>query len=80
MANVFLAATALTIAWGTFAFGAVYRWAYVPLAIACTITGVLGLFLGRGSAALVHTRWLFAALQCVCAVGLLQLEIGRAHV
>jgi O-antigen ligase len=45
-------AAMLPVLWGTFAFGAVYRWAYVPLAIACAVVGVslLGLeFRGRPS-------------------------------
>jgi O-antigen ligase len=33
----------LALAWGTFAFGAVYDWAYVPLAWACAGIGALGL-------------------------------------
>src|SRR5262245_43585031 len=43
-------AAMLPVLWGTFAFGAVYRWAYVPLAVACAVVGValLGLeFRGR---------------------------------
>jgi len=34
----------LAIAWGAFAFGAVYDWAYTPLFWACAAIGVLGLF------------------------------------
>ncbi len=36
----------LALAWGAFAFGAVYPWAYIPLGIACAIIGVSG-FLPR---------------------------------
>jgi O-antigen ligase len=45
-ANVILAATILIVAWGCFAFGAVYAWAYTPLAIACGSVGLLGLLTG----------------------------------
>jgi hypothetical protein len=37
------AAVVLTLAWATFAFGAVYPWAYVPLLVACAAIGILGL-------------------------------------
>jgi O-antigen ligase len=37
----------LTLAWGAFAFGAVYPWAYVPLGIACAVVGGYGLLRGR---------------------------------
>jgi O-antigen ligase len=33
--------TMLPVLWGTFAFGAVYRWAYMPLAWACAAVGVV---------------------------------------
>jgi len=33
----------LVVAWGAFAFGAVYEWAYVPLLWACAAVGLLGL-------------------------------------
>jgi O-antigen ligase len=42
-----IAATLLLIAWGTFAFGAVYPWAYTPLAIGCALVGVVGLLTGK---------------------------------
>jgi O-antigen ligase len=41
------AAVLLVIIWGTLSFGAVYPWAYTPLAIACTLVGLTGLALGR---------------------------------
>jgi len=37
------------IAWGTFAFGAVYPWAYTPLAIACAMLGATALVAYRKS-------------------------------
>ena len=39
----------LTVAWGVLSFGAVYPWAYWPLATACAALGIAGL---RGSAQL----------------------------
>src|SRR5690349_16231696 len=33
----------LVLVWGAFAFGAVYPWAFVPLAIGCVVYGVLTL-------------------------------------
>jgi O-antigen ligase len=38
---------AAIVAWGAFAFGAVYPWAYAPLAAAALIAGAIGLFAGR---------------------------------
>jgi O-antigen ligase len=37
------------IAWGALAFGAVYRWAYIPLGIGCAAIGVAALVLERRS-------------------------------
>jgi O-antigen ligase len=49
------AAIFLLLAWGTFAFGAVYPWAYVPLMAGATLTGVACLiqFGARGRIAVV---------------------------
>ena len=44
---VLLTVTLLVIAWGALAFGAVYPWAYTPLAIGCGVTGLLALVFGR---------------------------------
>jgi O-antigen ligase len=63
-------ATILAVAWGTFAFGAVYPWAYVPLAVACAIIGATGLAAGRRP---MHARWLFVGLVAIFAIGLIQL-------
>lgn len=35
------------VVWGTFAFGAVYPWAYYPLAVACALVGALLLVVER---------------------------------
>lgn len=45
--SLLVALTLLTIAWGVFAFGSVYRWAYTPLAAACALVGCAGLLAGR---------------------------------
>jgi len=41
------AAIGLIVIWGALAFGAVYPWAYTPLADGCVVVGIAGLFLGR---------------------------------
>ena len=68
----YLAALMLTVAWGTLAFGAVYAWAYWPLAIACAGVGVWGFVRARGWRS-GRTRMLLWALAIVAAVMLLQL-------
>jgi O-antigen ligase len=47
-ARLYVAALLLTLSWGLLAFGAVYRWAYTPLALAAAVVGVLGFAFGRG--------------------------------
>jgi O-antigen ligase len=42
-----LTLTLVAMAWGALAFGAVYQWAYVPLAIGCGIIGTATLILER---------------------------------
>jgi O-antigen ligase len=44
--SLLLAGSVVVIAWGALAFGAVYSWAYTPLAIACAAVGLLAL-IGR---------------------------------
>ena len=39
-------ATMLILAWGAFAFGAVYEWAFWPLAAGCAVSAALGLMPG----------------------------------
>ena len=41
VARLGVAATILLTAWGVFAFGAVYAWAYLPLAAAAAILGIV---------------------------------------
>jgi len=69
----FLAGLTLTLAWGTFAFGAVYQWAYLPLAAACSALGVSGLLIGRRGARVPVMRPLIGALTAMMAIGLLQI-------
>jgi O-antigen ligase len=63
--------TLLLIAWGAFAFGAVYPWAYTPLAIGCAGIGIIGLFAGQRSFDAV--RRVFFALTAFGVLTLLQL-------
>ena len=60
------------IAWGVLAFGAVYPWAYWPLAIAATGLGMWGIFLGDTWAD-PRTRHLTIALSTVAAAIFLQI-------
>jgi O-antigen ligase len=60
------------LAWGAFAFGAVYPWAYWPLALLCAASGIAGLYAREGLQLPVEGR-LSAALAAVAAVALLQL-------
>lgn len=69
--TLFVAGTLLTVAWGTFAFGAVYPWAYTILAIACGLVGIVGFAAGRRPIA--DARWIFFGLAGAFAVGLIQL-------
>src|SRR4051794_35587861 len=45
-ASVVVASTLLLVAWGTFAFGAVYSWAFAPLAAGSALVGLLALITG----------------------------------
>jgi hypothetical protein len=66
-----VACTAL--AWGAFAFGGVYAWAYWPLAMICAAAGITGLY-ARGRFELPSRGdRLAAVLAVVAAVALLQL-------
>ena len=66
------APTLLIVAWGAFAFGAVYSWAYTPLAIACALVGLLGLVAGRRPVWTPNRR-LLLALMGIGLVGAVQL-------
>jgi O-antigen ligase len=60
------------LAWGTFAFGAVYPWAYWPLAVACQAMGLLSIAAERRTAA-GASRGLSIALLLLAVAGLAQL-------
>jgi O-antigen ligase len=63
----------LVVAWGAFAFGAPYDWAYTPLFWGCAALGALGLW-APGSRARRPVAWPLAiSLAIVAAVGLVQL-------
>ena len=62
----------VTIAWGTLAFGAVYPWAYWPLAIASIGLGLWGISLG-GTWADPRTRHLSLALGAIAAAVFIQI-------
>jgi O-antigen ligase len=68
----------LTLAWGAFAFGAVYRWAYVPLLIACAAAGLLGLCYGRRRHRFTHRGLMIALLMLMggTALQLMPLPTG----
>ncbi|MEQ1871830.1 MAG: hypothetical protein ABL961_17570, partial [Vicinamibacterales bacterium] len=66
-----IGASLVAVAWGTFAFGAVYEWAYVPLAIACALIGLAGLI--RGHVPLQRLGLLVLGLAAIALVGALQL-------
>ena len=71
-ASIVLAATMLVVAWGAFAFGAVYPWAYVPLAIACACVGLVGITTGTRPI-LGDGRWVLFSIAAIALVGLIQL-------
>ncbi|HXH06590.1 MAG TPA: O-antigen ligase family protein, partial [Vicinamibacterales bacterium] len=70
-ARLFLAALFLLLAWGAFAFGAEYAWAYAPLLIWAAVTGLLGWI--ASPADRLPARAFFAALSVVFLAVLLQL-------
>jgi O-antigen ligase len=61
------------VAWGAFAFGAVYPWAYWPLAALSAAAGIAGMAATRGRAIPGGTRMLAAMLALVAAVVAAQL-------
>lgn len=70
-ASLVLAGTLVAVAWGALAFGAVYRWAYVPLAILCACVGLFGLATGRRS--IEDARWVMFPIAGIGVVGAIQL-------
>jgi hypothetical protein len=67
-----LAAAWLLLAWGTFAFGGVYPWAYHPLAAGSTLVGLAGLITGDRPVWRTN-RLLLVSLAGIGAIGFLQL-------
>jgi O-Antigen ligase len=69
-----LVAPLLLVAWGALAFGAVYRWAYYPLAVASAVVGLIAI---RASRRQLDTwssaRGLLIALSAVAVAAALQL-------
>jgi O-antigen ligase len=66
-----LTAVMLTVAWGGFSFGAVYQWAYWPLAFGAAGCGLLCVATGRR--ALRASRRLLIALASIAAAMIVQL-------
>jgi O-antigen ligase len=65
-----LVGVGVAISWGAFAFGAVYPWGYVPLALVCATIGIGGLFIG--SPGRPPLTWIAIALAVVGAGILIQ--------
>ncbi len=73
MPPYFAALVVLVLAWGAFAFGAVYDWAYTPLFWAAAAVGALGC-LAPGSESKPRVPWaLIGALLAIAAIVCLQL-------
>jgi hypothetical protein len=62
----------LVLAWGAFAFGAVYDWAYVPLLWACTGVGVLGCLAPGASGKAKISRAIVAGVLALAAAVVVQ--------
>jgi O-antigen ligase len=70
------AAILLLLAWGALAFGAVYPWAYRPLAIGCGLVGLTGLLLSRENRPpIVSIAFVLGLL--VVAIGLQLVPLSR---
>ena len=73
MPSYFSILIAIVLAWGAFAFGAVYAWAYTPLFWGAAVVGALGWF-APGSAEKPRVPWmLVAAVAIIMLVAGLQL-------
>lgn len=72
------AAVVTTLAWGVFAFGAVYPWAYRPLLAACAVIGVAGCCWPRPASHRLNAPLLIglAAVVAAAAVQLIPLPGG----
>jgi O-antigen ligase len=69
--RLYIVALVITLAWGLLAFGAVYPWAYTPLALAAATVGAAGFAFGAGRA--WAERALALPLALVAAIAGLQL-------
>jgi O-antigen ligase len=79
--SLFVACVAVLIAWGALSFGAVYPWAYWPLAAGAALVGAYGLLQRRHVAVMPLGRSLLIALAVTLVAMLLQLiPLGRATV
>ncbi len=67
-----VAGTVTLVAWGVFAFGSPYPWAYGPLAVGSALVGLLGLFTGSRPV-WSPNRILLVALAGIAIVALVQL-------
>jgi O-antigen ligase len=70
--SIVIGATLLLVAWGCFAFGGVYPWAYAPLIAGSAVVGLIGIVTG-GRPLLSSNRVLLAALLGIAVVAGLQL-------
>jgi O-antigen ligase len=70
--TIVVGSTLLLVAWGCFAFGAVYPWAYAPLIAGSAVVGLIGIVTG-GRPLLRSNRALVAALLGIAVVAGLQL-------
>src|SRR4051812_2822354 len=61
------------LAWGAFAYGAVFRWGYVPLMVGCVLVGVAAGASRVGRTRPAISRTLVAALALLSVAVLLQL-------
>lgn len=64
--------TVALVAWGVFAFGSPYPWAYGPLALGSALVGLLGLFTGRDPSGPLNCV-LLVALSGIAVVAIVQL-------
>lgn len=65
-------ATLAVVAWGTFAFGAVYEWAYRPLALGAILVGLFGLVRG-GRPFIGNNRLLWMSVIGIALLAMFQL-------
>jgi O-antigen ligase len=72
------ALTLCTIAWGALAFGAVYSWAYWPLAAASVASGAFAFWITRASGAGVDRVFSLALIVCVAAIAIQLVPVPRS--